>query len=123
MNVKCFMVEEEDIGWSRTDGEDERNTEFPWQFGPGAMWWDRYTHFGTTADKELYARARALFVCLPDGTPFCVDGPAYHFDDTTHKVVYGGMWTRTGEPPLVSATPSVNTGSWHGWLTNGELVG
>lgn len=116
------MVQAEDIGWSRTDGEDDRNLEFPWQFGPGAMWWDVYRHFGTEADKALYRKARALFVCLPNGMPFCIDGPAYHWDETTKKTVYsGGGWTRTGDPPNVTAAPSINTGDWHGFLQNGVL--
>lgn len=46
----------------------------------------------------------------------CVDCPA---TDPPH-----GHWTRTGEPPLVTVTPSLNVdhGAWHGFLTNGVLT-
>jgi hypothetical protein len=32
-------------------------------------------------------------------------------------------WTRTGEPPNVTANPSINwVGFYHGWLKNGVLT-
>jgi hypothetical protein len=34
-------------------------------------------------------------------------------------------WTRTGDPrnpPTLTIRPSIQTGSYHGFLTNGELV-
>jgi hypothetical protein len=46
----------------------------------------------------------------------CLDCPA---TDPPH-----GYWTRTGEPPLITVTPSLNVNDeqWHGWLTNGVLM-
>jgi hypothetical protein len=46
----------------------------------------------------------------------CLDCPA---SDPPH-----GHWTWTGEPPNVTATPSLNVNheEWHGYLANGELV-
>ena len=33
------------------------------------------------------------------------------------------QWTRSGEPPNVTANPSINwVGTYHGWLKNGELT-
>lgn len=55
-----------------------------------------------------------LGVMTPAGL-VCLDCPD---TDPPH-----GHWTRTGEPPDVSVTPSlnVNNDEWHGWLTNGVL--
>lgn len=58
---------------------------------------------------------RSLSVCLPpDGGDhvWCIDGPASS----------GGYWARNGVPPLVTATPSILTEQYHGFLTAGHLV-
>lgn len=54
-------------------------------------------------------------VCPPGGleSHWHVDGPATGSD---------GRWTRSGTIPIVTATPSIQTGQWHGWLTNGQLI-
>lgn len=46
----------------------------------------------------------------------CIDCPD---TDPPH-----GYWTRTGVPPLVTVTPSINVNNddWHGYLTNGVLT-
>ncbi len=60
---------------------------------------------------------RCLMVRTPGGD-WCVDGPSRS----------GGGWTRTGEPPNVTARPSIgkldDKGNWqyHGFLTEGYLV-
>ena len=33
----------------------------------------------------------------------------------------GNFWTREGEPPNITAHPSIITGNYHGWLKNGIL--
>ena len=47
---------------------------------------------------------------------WCVDGPANN----------GPGWDRTGDPtavpPTVTATPSIQCRSYHGWLRDGKLV-
>ena len=98
--------------------------EFPWQFGHGAMWWGRYDHFGSEEEKARYRRERALFVCLPAAAAFCVDGPSYHYDEQTKRMVYGAGWTWTGEPPNISVTPSININNdeWHGFIANGVFT-
>lgn len=74
---------------------------------PGAMW-----------DADWYPDkgpdGRALCVALPpDG------GFDYWFIDGPSKG--GGKWTRTGEPPNITATPSILSTRYHGWLRNGHL--
>jgi hypothetical protein len=61
---------------------------------------------------------RCLMLVLPDSRPgidqsvWPIDGPCAN----------GGHWTRTGEPPLVTASPSILTPGYHGWLRAGVLV-
>lgn len=75
----------------------------------GAMW-----------DADWYPRkgpdGRCLVVMTPGGE-WMVDGPS-----TT-----GGNWTRTGEVPFITATPSIlitnrSEPDYHGFLTNGVLI-
>ena len=73
---------------------------------PGAMWYaDWFSWKGPDG--------RSLCVMLPDGGAWLVDGPASNS---------GEPWVRAGAPPVVTAHPSIQTGSYHGWLRNGELV-
>lgn len=58
-----------------------------------------------------------LTVMLPDGIEWMIDGPSR---DSNGK--RGPSWTRTGAPPMVTARPSILTPSYHGFLTNGELI-
>ena len=56
-----------------------------------------------------------LVVRTPAGD-WCVDGPSSNGG--------GAGWTRTGAPPLVTASPSIGFGDpmrMHGWLRNGVL--
>lgn len=73
---------------------------------PGAMWeapW--YLPFGSGPDGKHY------MLRLPDGHDWQIDGPATN----------GGGWTRTGEPPRITARPSIASPGYHGWLTDGVL--
>ncbi len=83
----------------------------------GAMrltWWD-----GNTSSAECLARGERdhLKVKLPDATWWDIDAPA-----SKDYREGGSGWTREGEPPLVTANPSILTGRYHGWLRNGVLV-
>jgi hypothetical protein len=45
---------------------------------------------------------------------------------TTDSVASGERWTVTGTAPDLTVTPSIDDRGprpWHGWITNGELVG
>jgi len=81
----------------------------------GAMAWGRHEY-------EEYDTQRRPFPHLQVMTPaglVCLDCPE---TDPPY-----GHWERTGEPPNVTATPSLNVnegnpGAWHGWLRSGELT-
>lgn len=72
----------------------------------GAMWYaDWFSWKGPDG--------HALTVMTPGGE-WCIDGPASGS---------GRPWTRTGTPPNITASPSINiVGKYHGWLRNGELT-
>jgi hypothetical protein len=85
---------------------------------PGAMydaWWYRDEDGKGRAGEGVGADGLCLCVCLPPGGGldyWHVDGPAKG----------GGNWTRTGTVPNITATPSILTPRYHGWLRNGALV-
>lgn len=54
---------------------------------------------------------RCLVLALPDGSPWTIDGPATN----------GPAWQRSGEPPRITARPSIASPGYHGWLTDGVL--
>jgi hypothetical protein len=58
----------------------------------------------------------SLTVVLPDGIPWIVDGPAF----SNGKITPGG-WKRSGTIPKVTAQPSIQTPTYHGWLIEGVL--
>lgn len=61
-----------------------------------------------------------LVVKLPSGTDWNMDrGRVLNAKLGAQKVP---QWTRTGEPPNITAYPSINhTGRYHGWLKDGVL--
>lgn len=71
---------------------------------PGAMW-----------DASWYDEKG------PDGKSLVVRTPGgdWHVDGEAKG---GGGWTRTGEVPLLTVTPSILQPSYHGWLREGFLV-
>lgn len=73
---------------------------------PGAMWDAPWM-----ADAWAGPDGRALYLRLPDGHDWFVDGPSRS----------GGHWERTGEPPRITARPSIASPGYHGWLTDGVL--
>jgi len=76
---------------------------------PGAMWDAPW--FG--ASGWVASDGKSLVVQLPSGTAFPIDAPSHD----------GERWTRTGTPPNVSVTPSINeVGRYHGNLTDGVLT-
>jgi len=61
----------------------------------------------------------------PDGIRLAVVLPPDGGDDVwmpDRPSKQGTPWKRTGAPPKVTATPSVQTSRWHGYLTDGFLV-
>jgi len=104
---------------------------------PGAMWYDPTKpevwkmllesdgYSGLELSRQYKSRwigiRSPLYVCLPDGQPFCLDWIATGRSD-------GSGWDVTGDVPNVTVQPSINHNSrdrirgWHGWLTNGVLT-
>lgn len=78
---------------------------------PGAMYDAEWYH--DEAGTMMGPEGLSLNVKLPDGSWWCVDG----------RSSTGGRWTRTGTVPKITATPSILTPRWHGWLRDGLLVG
>lgn len=101
-----FLPEDQWQLWTEQIYRDPRNgQEMTLREAPaGAMWWWPYLH-----DKP------EVWLILPNGAGFfCV----------AQQAKGGGYWTCTGTAPAITLTPSINAeGVWHGFLTNGELVG
>lgn len=108
MPYQCFMVEVRE-GVFFQDGKPVTYDSFQ----PGAMWFD---------EGELCVK-------LPSGAEWNIDrgrilNAQHERIGKTHKL---SQWTRHGEPPRVSVSPSINhvrqphSLGYHGWLTNGEL--
>lgn len=63
---------------------------------------------------------RTLVVRMPSGSDFVVDGPAADDKDAVRR---GGSWARTGTPPVITVTPSINeVGSYHGHIRDGVVT-
>lgn len=92
--------------WKRSDGQPGEYSIHPNPHPPaerapaGAMWFADY-HTGWKGPD-----GHTVVVMLPDGTDWCVDGPSSQ----------GGRWQRHGIPPDLVASPSIQTGTWHGHL-------
>lgn len=78
---------------------------------PGAMWDAWWLKQFWAADDGI-----CLVVICPDGKEWQVDGPSKQHPNTK-------AWSRTGDPRLaqVTALPSIDTGTYHGYLRNGEF--
>jgi len=101
VSTTCFMVTELSECWN--DGGEEN---------VGAMVW----RYHTPDEHDTSCRPFPhLGVMTPAGL-VCLDCPE---SDAPY-----GKWIRTGEPPMVTVTPSLNVsrGEWHGFLSAGELT-
>ncbi|HVC33556.1 MAG TPA: organomercurial lyase [Chloroflexota bacterium] len=92
--------------------EGERFSTASGQPAPGDLWWD--PEFAGWLDSEAH-QARGggphLIVQLPNGWDWDLDAPMSN----------GPGWWRTGEPPKVTALPSVIAEGYHGFLVQGKL--
>ena len=81
-------------------------------FSDGTWWGD-----GHLSDyyHKYNAGRRTLLITLPPRTLFCLDAKCYKSGKW-----YDG-WIVTGEPPLITVSPSINTGSYHGFLRDGII--
>lgn len=121
MSWQCRLIEWEDRDQVR-DGKDG-------QLPVGTMWYLREMLSDQNESRQFYldhvlsieykrdwlGKRPPLCVALPGGHWFNVDSQASDSGET-----HG--WTITGEPPNVTANPSINAvGDYHGWLRDGVL--
>jgi hypothetical protein len=92
---------------------------------PGDMWFDSELAKPKWADflsleyeRDWRGKRNPVNVMLPNKAVWCVDQHATDDDKPTTR--HG--WTVTGEPPNLTANPSIIAGDYHGWLRNGELT-
>lgn len=89
---------------------------------PGAMWFAawmiepdepvRGSYFSRFYVEDWFDKRAPLVVRCPDGRDWMVD----------QKSSNGEGWKVTGEPPLITCQPSIDTGSYHAFLTNGVFA-
>lgn len=90
-----------------TDGADHVLTDHA-KRPVGAMW-DAWWAPDVWRSKE---DNRCIVVICPDGKEWMIDAPTSA----------GGRWLRTGTPPTITVNPSIDTGTYHGHLVNGEFA-
>lgn len=101
--ITCRLIAKDGDRFATNSGEPK----------PGDMWWD--PDLAGRWDSEAH-RARGggphMVIRLPNDWKWDIDGPMSN----------GRGWYRTGEPPNVTAVPSVVAEEYHGFLLNGKLV-
>lgn len=85
--------------------------EPPEDHAPGALWFSPWMGDGGWCAAD----GTTLTMLLPDKTPWVIDGPAGNAPGKLPG------WDRTGVPPNITVTPSIQTPQYHGILTNGVL--
>lgn len=108
MTTRCFLVENEDGDYWETPGavfeisvpRNEHGDAVPQS---GHMLSEFYLAVQRERDP--------LMLVLPDGTAWCMDYAARN----------GPGWEVTGEPPHLTARPSIASEGYHGWLDDGVL--
>jgi hypothetical protein len=62
----------------------------------------------------------SLLAKCPDGGDWHIDGPSSSCKLHSHEASERSCcWTRTGEVPNITVSPSIDTGTYHGFLQNG----
>ena len=104
----CYILEFSSsfLKW-RLPGTNEYNMVWA-DLQPGAMWFE---------DGELSVK-------LPGGGEWNIDrGRLWNEQIGREGKKPLPAWTRTGEAPFITASPSINwVGKYHGWLQNGILT-
>lgn len=98
----AFQVNQEPIYERRDTGE-----RYTLRDAPAGAMWDSWWMGSWQGADGIH-----LTVKLPDGTDWCVDGPAA----SDHK-----PWSREGTIPDVTANPSILSPNYHGFLRAGYL--
>lgn len=98
--------------WRADDGREWKIRDFP----VGAMY---YAPWLAAACENLTDPNGCLCVVTPAGYEWPIDAPARTKEGGVQK---GNGWTRTGTPPMVTASPSIAQTGYHGFLQNGCLT-
>jgi hypothetical protein len=77
--------------------------------GFSRQYWERCKRAGKILDP--------LAVVCPDGSRWYIDLRASNGATGADGLTDG--WTVEGEPPRITCSPSINTGTYHGWLRDG----
>lgn len=96
--------------FERTDGGEATTID---RAPVGAMWWAEW--LSEISSTSRFHRERG------GGPHLMVRTPGGDWDIDS-KASNGDGWNRTGDPPGVTATPSIVAGRYHGWLRDGVLV-
>lgn len=97
MSGPCFLVAGETVGdWAR----------------PGALFW---RHHERDLERDTSPRPMPHLAFYSPAGLVCLDCPASPPDPP------GSYWTRTGDPPNITVSPSINVSedTWHGFIQNG----
>lgn len=117
MTIQCQLIDREAL---RERGQRPQ---------PGDMWYapyllepenEEYAHEFLTLEywRDWRDKRPPLYVMLPDGYHFCVDAHASGVAATEPN----SGWMVTGEAPNITVHPSIDSGSYHGYLQNGVLT-
>lgn len=114
-------------GEAFTDADEWQVNELDWYEGAGHRFafgvgsWGGPPGAMIRADwRDDEGRPPGWLVFLPNGRTWCTNERA-----TAEGSRLGPYWDVTGEPPLITVSPSIDDrGSqpWHGWIRDGELV-
>ena len=82
---------------------------------PGAMWWAPWCECWGSIQWQARGGGPHLFVMTPGGV--------WDIDQGAGDKPGGSGWEREGDPPKVTARPSIRIADrYHGWLTDGVLT-
>lgn len=118
----CGYAFEDADGWQvfaqrllkRTDNGDI----LTWEDAPAGAMYDAPWYHGWMQGDD----GRSLMVKLPGGSDWLIDGRANNCSCKGERTSGHHCWIRMGEPPKVTASPSILVPNYHGWLRDGVLV-
>lgn len=123
--LTCFLLEpvpDSDSLWKAPDGA-------VYQLGtvsahgvppapPGAMWDASWlTGLSVCGARPFGGPDGRTFIVRTPGGDWVIDGPSFRDGEPV-----GLGWTRTGEPPRITVTPSIVLPGYHAWLRDGSLI-
>lgn len=119
---------------------DDQGNKFTQRDAPiGSMWYSEWHERFSFPSPD----GKALVVKLPANNEWCVDGQASNCQapckncaqpfeahakgqteckDFQHSDPNHRCWQRSGTPPMITASPSIQVPGYHGFLQNGQLT-